>query len=189
MITLQIERLTPDFLLRDRTARAIAKSIETALTTMCDTVKTSVENATDVTKMPERRLDELAKEYNCLYDYAADVAIKRRWIREAKRNYRTLGTPAGMRRYMNAYLEQVEIEDRNTYNAEPFHFRVTAYDEMTAEKIEWIERTVERCKNVRSTYDGFGVGVLVAIQIRSELQCFVIPSTPCGTRLCGHDAL
>ena len=78
MIDFSIMQLFPDFLLADKNGFAMAKAIEKALQIMCDTVQTGVDTVQNVDKMPEWRLDEMAWELGCLYDYNASIDAKRK---------------------------------------------------------------------------------------------------------------
>lgn len=81
MMEIVMERLFPKYLLNDKNGYALAKAIIKGMEIFIQTVQSGIDTVLDVDKMPEWRLDELAREYNCLYDYNEDIETKRRWIR------------------------------------------------------------------------------------------------------------
>lgn len=147
------ERLFPQFILNDRNGRAMAAAILAGLDGMVRSMEDAITLLTDVSQMPEWRLDEMAWEYNCLYDYAADIEQKRAWIREAVPIYRYYGTPYAIRRYLNGAFENVYVRENWQYGGEPYHFRVVVDTEYSDEKLSWIHHAVETVKNVRSALD------------------------------------
>jgi len=158
MIDFEIKQLIPRFLLRDKNGKAMAYAIEAALRAMNSVAKTGVDLIANVETMPEWRLDELAWEYNCLYDYAANINEKRRWIREAVPIYRVYGTVKAIYNYLEGVFDEVEVEENWQYGSEPFHFRVTVGGEWTDAKEAWADQAIEAAKNVRSILDSFGIG-------------------------------
>jgi P2-related tail formation protein len=169
MIAFSIGQLFPRFLLNDKTGYAMAKAIETALLALDAVVETGINAVDDVDAMPEWRLDEMAREYHCLYDYRADVAAKREWIRMATPHYRVYGTPRAIYQYLEGYFESVEIEEGAAYGAEAFHFRVTASGEAwTDAKEAWARKAIETAKNVRSVFDNLAVGCAAGICVSGE---------------------
>ncbi|MDD2647328.1 MAG: phage tail protein [Eubacteriales bacterium] len=168
MINFHIEQLTPKFLLRNRTARAIAKSIETALTQMCGIVSDGVDIIADVSAMPEWRLDEMAWETNCLYDYEADITNKRVWIRDALPLYRAYGTPVAIVNYLSGFFDDIEVEEWHNYNADPFHFRVTVSGVWTNKTEQWARKAITNAKNVRSVLDDIAIGSMCKITISGQ---------------------
>ena len=65
-----ITRLFPSFLLDDRNGYAMAKAIERMLNILLETIQTGLSCVKNIDSMPEWRLDELAWEQGCLYDYS-----------------------------------------------------------------------------------------------------------------------
>ncbi len=180
MIDFRIEELTPKFILRDRTGRALAKGIETALKTMCGVVNDGVNAVVNVDIMPEWRLDELAWETNCLYDYGADITQKRRWIKDAIPLYRAFGTPSSIVQYLTGYFDDIEVEEWPGYNGSPFHFRVTVSGKWTDENEAWARRAIAASQNVRSVLDSLRIGCKCQLGITAEgetLTRFAYPMT------------
>ena len=87
MFKINIEQWVPKFILDDKNGYALAKAIEAALQYMNDKVEEGFNCLTNTDEMPEWRLDELAWEYCCPYDYSADITAKRRWIHDAEKLY------------------------------------------------------------------------------------------------------
>lgn len=168
MIDFTIAQLFPDFILADKNGYAMAKAIEKALQIVCNTAQTGIDNVQDIDKMPEWRLDEMAWELNCLYDYSADVEIKRRWIKDATPLYSALGTPQAVYNFLEGFFEQVELEEYWQYAGDPYHFRVTVSGEWNDTNEEWLRRAVATSKNVRSILDDIAVGSGTTIIVKGE---------------------
>ena len=168
MITFDIRNLFPAFLLADKNGYAMAKAIEAMLKYMIERVQIGIDTLKDVEKMPEWRLDEMAWELNCLYDYNANIEAKRRWIRDATPLAAALGTPQAIYNYLEGYFDEVELEEYWQYGGEPFHFRVTVSGEWTAENEAWARKAIAASQNVRSILDDFSVGSGTRIIIHSD---------------------
>ena len=153
MFTFQVERYVPKFLLNDKNGYALAKAIEAAMQIVNDTIYDGLNNVFDYDTMPEWRLDELAWEYDLVYDFGADTDTKRQWIKNAVRFYRIHGTPAGIIQYLQAKFDSVVLEEYWQYSGDPYHFRVIVDGEWTDENDEWAKKSVAMVKNVRSVLD------------------------------------
>ena len=149
------ESWVPKFILNDQNGYALAKAIEVALQSMNNTVETGVKLITDVDTMPEWRLDELAWEYNILYDYTQDVETKREWIKNARSLYSIYGTAKIIKTYLEAVFGEntVAVEEWNQYGGDPYHFRVVVNAEDTTANRDWAENAIAKVKNVRSILD------------------------------------
>ena len=156
-IQTDIARLVPRFLYADRNGYALCKAIERAMQIMAEAAERGLEVLLDVDKMPEWRLDELAQDYNCLYDYTADIEAKRVWIKNAYRMDRILGTPEGVSQYLRGYFDRVDVLEAWDYGGEAYHFRVDLYGRWTADKNNWIAKSIDKAKNVRSVLDGVNI--------------------------------
>lgn len=176
MFVFNAEDWVPKFILRDRNGYAIAKAIEAGMRIMNDTIARGVAYVTDYDEMPEWRLDELAWEYGCVYDFNAPVKAKRRWIKNAAPMYRLYGTRQAICFYIGGYFDGVEVEENWQYGGEPYHFRVTADGAWTEENVEWVKRAIAKTKNVRSVLDGLrsggrceaGIQVEAAAEVRFQ---------------------
>ena len=155
MFTFEIKRFVPKFIMRDKNGYAVAKALEAGLQMMNDIIAQGVELITDVDTMPEWRLDELAWEYNILYDYTQDVNVKREWIREAINASSIYGTPEGLKQYLESAFTSVTISEWSGYSGTPYHFRVTAVGDTS--KQTWAEEEIEKAKNLRSVCDGLTI--------------------------------
>ena len=150
MITYDIQQIFPNFILNDKTGYAMAKAIEAALNYFLEKCQEGIDTIQNVDNMPEWRLDELAWEYNCLYDYDADVDVKREWIRNAYESFRYHGTAEGVRQYMSRYFGESSIQEWFEFEGDPGTFNVTVAGTMTAANEAWIRKAVAKAKNVRS---------------------------------------
>lgn len=168
MIDFRIEQLFPAFLLADKNGYAMAKAIEAGLRYYLSAVQTGLDTLQNVDKMPEWRLDEMAQELNCLYDYNADIEAKRRWIKDATPLFYSYGTPKAIYNFLEGFFDQVELEEYWQYGGEPFHFRVTVSGEWTDANEAWLRRAVAAAKNVRSVLDDIAVGSGTTIVVRGE---------------------
>ena len=72
-----IFQIFPRFILEDTDGFAMCKALEAGLNYFLDKCNEGLKLVLDVDSMPEWRLDEMAWELNCLYDFQADVDIKR----------------------------------------------------------------------------------------------------------------
>lgn len=180
MFTFKVERYLPKFILADKNGYAIAKAIEAAMQYMNDTISSGVKMITDFDSMPEWRLDELAWETNCLYDYTADVETKREWIKNAIPLYRLYGTPRALEKFVGSYFNGIEVDENWIYGGEPFHFRVTVDGIWTPENEAWARKAIDTAKNVRSVLDSLAIGSRSYIALTAEgevLARFYYPMT------------
>lgn len=175
-IKFDIMRLVPRFLLRDHNGYALAKAIEAAFQYAAEAAENGLEVILDVDKMPEWRLDEMAVELNCLYDYTADVETKRKWIKNAIPLYQIYGTMDGVMQYISSYFENADLEESWEYNGQPFHFRVTVDGEWTPENEAWARNAIERAKNTRSVLDSLRIGSKCKIGLYAT--CSVLAKYP-----------
>ena len=180
MFTFDITKWVPRFLLNDKNGFALAKAIEAALQMMNDIIDQGVNCLTDYETMPEWRLDELAWELNCLYDYHADVETKRQWIINAIPYYRLYGTPEAIYKYIGSYFDAIDLEEFWVYNGDPFHFRVMVDGEWTPENEAWARKAIDKAKNVRSVLDALAIGSKSYLALTAEgevLSKFAYPLT------------
>ena len=140
MFKFYVSRFVPKFILADKNGHAIAKAIEAAMQYMNKAIDTGVKCIYDFDTMPEWRLDELAWETNCLYDFHADVEAKRAWIRRAIPLYRLYGTPAAIYEYLDGYFDDIDVEENWQYGGDHYHFRVTVDGTWTPENEAWARK-------------------------------------------------
>ena len=152
-ITFDISRLVPRFLYKDKNGYAISKAIECAFRYAAAKVEEGIAVIQNPDEMPEWRLDELAEEYNILYDYTADIEVKRNWIKNTTGFYSIYGTPAGIVQYLQGVFDTVTLEEFWEYGGDPFHFRVIVTGEWSDEVDEWAKKSIAQAKNVRSVLD------------------------------------
>lgn len=158
MFQFNADKWTPKYILNDKSGYALAKAIEAAVNYLNNHVLAGVRCATDYDYMPEWRLDELAREINCLFDYNASIEVKRRWIKSAYPMYRLYGTPAAIYQYIGSYFDDVDVEEWWEYGAEPYHFRLTVDGEWTPKNEAWAHKALSVAKNARSVLDGLRPG-------------------------------
>lgn len=158
MFKFDVTQNVPRFILQDKNGYAVAKAIEAAMQIMNDTIQQGVDCVLNYDTMPEWRLDELAWETNCLYDYNADIETKRRWIKSAIPLYRLFGTPEAIYQYIGSVFDNVDLEENWQYGGAPYHFRVTVEGEWTPEKEVWAKKAIGTAKNVRSVLDDLRIG-------------------------------
>ena len=119
-----MEQLLPGFLRRDKTCAALGAALKKGLEIFCGKTEQGLDVLLRAEKMPEWRLDEMAWELGCLYDYGAEISIKREWIRNAVPLYASYGTAEAIYKYLGGYFESVQVEEWWQYGAEGYHFRV-----------------------------------------------------------------
>ncbi len=156
-IQMSIDRLLPRFILADRNGNALARGIEQAFRAIIEGAAEGWEVLTDVDSMPEWRLDEMAWELNCLYDYNADVESKRVWIKSAVKSSRILGTKAGVIQYLQGYFDRVELKENWEYGGQPYHYRLDAWGPWTQAKESWLLKAVKTAANARSVPDALTI--------------------------------
>lgn len=174
-ISFNIERLVPRFLLNDKNGYALAKAIERAFQIVAEAAQNGLDIIQDPYKMPEWRLDELAGELGCLYDYNGSIEQKRYWIVNATYLYTVYGTPQAIYNFLEGYFQNVLVEEWWEYGGEPFHFRVTvsggSYD---ADKIAWAQKAIMNVKNVRSVLDGVTIDSSSEIVVSADTDWFYV---------------
>ena len=180
MFTFDITKFVPKFILADKNGYAIAKALGAVLQMMNDIIDEGVKCVSDFDSMPEWRLDELAWETNCLYDYNANVETKRDWIRNAIPYYRLYGTPRAIIKYVGSYFDSIELEEAWIYDGEPYHFRVTVDGEWNPANEAWARKAIDKAKNVRSVLDNLAIGSRSYLALTGEcvmLAKFAYPLT------------
>jgi len=148
-----IRKLVPRFIREDRNGFALMKALEAGFGMFTDILDEAVATWNDPESMPEWRLDELAYEYNIVYDTAADIETKRNWIANAVRFYSHYGTVKGLKDYLAAAFGAASVDEWWNYDGDPFHFRVTVSGEQSESTYAWAQTTVNQVKNVRSVLD------------------------------------
>jgi len=175
-ITFKIERLVPAFLLRDKNGYALAKAIERAFQLVAEGAQYGIDIIQDPYKMPEWRLDELAGELGCLYDYNGSIESKRYWVINAIKLYTVYGTPQAIYNFLEGMFSNVEVEEFWQYGGEPFHFRVIISDSgYVADRVLWAQKAINAVKNVRSVLDGVTVDASGEIVVTADTDYFYIP--------------
>ncbi len=186
MLEVDITRLVPKFILNDRNGYAVAKALEAGMAYMLKTLQAGVQTLTDVESMPEWRLDEMAWELGCPYDYNGTVENKRRWISNAVPYYSVLGTPKSIINYLEGYFDEVTVVP-----GAPYHFGVNVAGELDEEKEAWLRYAVERVKNVRSVFDGVGIAPMTPDILLTGIQtsAYTVASLLCGMFRTGLEEL
>lgn len=172
MFKFHIIQHVPGFILRDKNGYALARAIEAAIKYINDRTKDGVDTILNIDEMAEWRLDEMAWELNCLYDFNASIDVKREWIRNAIPMYRIWGTPQATLRYLAGYFEDAEVDESWLYDGDPYHFRVTVGGEWTPENEAWARKAINTAKNVRSVLDSLNPGCRSIIAIVAEGQVY-----------------
>ena len=189
MIRFNIEKLVPLFIMNDQNGYAVAKAIEAAISAMDRVVQDGVDCLLDIEKMPEWRLDEVARETMCPYSNFASVDVKRTMIRDAMDVNRYFGTPGALKKYFEDLIGNTDILESSEYGGYPYHFRVAVEGEWTAEKSALASIIVQNVKNVRSVLDAimiiFRTSASLGIAADGEfIASYIYPMT-CDELLCG----
>lgn len=154
MIDFEISSLVPHFLMDDKNGKALAKGIEAALKYAIGRMEQGRACVQDVDAMPEWRLDDMAWEYACIYNYSADVDTKREWIRNAPSHSRVLGTPMAVYLQLIGYFNDVKVQEWFSYDGEPYHFRVAFRANKSVTSVtDWVFSCIEDTQNSRSILD------------------------------------
>ena len=168
MIRVDIGQLLPDFLLTDQVGAAMAAALEAGLRGFCACVQDGCDTVLDTEKMPAWRLDEMAWELGCMYDYGAEISMKREWIRNAVPLYASYGTAEAIYKYLGGYFESIQVEEWWQYGAEGYHFRVIVAGQWTKKSADWAREAIEKVKNVRSVLDYLAVGSEIRVLAAAE---------------------
>lgn len=179
-------KLVPAYIRDDRNGYALCAAIQSGLEYFCNIVEDCLGGFFDVEQMDEDRLDELAQEYNCLYDFGASIELKRNWIKNAINYQCRYGTAQALVDYISAYYSNFTVEEAALYGGEAFHFSITAYGELTTEQTDWIDKAVNSAKNVRSIFDGFYAGALAELFINAVGREYNAEYRYAGDFLCGE---
>lgn len=150
MINYELTQIFPRYILNDQNGYAMAKALQAGIDYFLARCQDGIDCVLDVSKMPEWRLDEMAWENNCLYDYNADVDAKRGWIDNAISYWKKHGTPEGIRQYLAVYFGASEIIEWFEGGLDPCKFDVAVTGLRSDENEAWIRAAVEKAKNVRS---------------------------------------
>ena len=153
MIEFEVEKHIPRFIHDDREGYAVAKAIEAGVQIANGIIENTIKCLFDYDFMPEWRLDELAWETSALYDYDADIGVKREWIRNAKSNFQIIGTPYALKNFLEAKFTFVQVVEWFDYGGDPYHFKIISADAWSQEKNDWALKAVEMAKNLRTTLD------------------------------------
>lgn len=164
-ITFDISRLVPRFLYKDKNGYAISRAIERAFQYVAAKVENGIAVIQDPEQMPEWRLDEMAGELGCLYDYSGTLESKRYWIANAIPLYAITGTPQAIYDFLGGVFDDIELEEFWQYDGDPFHFRVTVEGVWTPENEAWARNAIAMAQNARSVLDGLRIGCRAAIGI------------------------
>jgi P2-related tail formation protein len=174
-MNMDITQLVPRYLYRDKNGYALAKAIEAGMGYFFERIEAGIAAVLDVDSMPEWRLDEMAWELNCLYDFSGTIDQKRYWIRNAEGLKRLHGTPQGILNYLEGYFQNADIEEFWEYGGQPFHFRVTVSGEDYNEgKIAWAQKAILAAKNVRSVLDDVTVDNTANILVSADTDWFTV---------------
>lgn len=155
MITFDINRLVPHFIITDKNGYALAQAIRVALEYACQAIDDGIASIDNPERMPEWRLDEMAWELNATwYDYGATLERKRQIIAGAQDYYNRIGTPSAVESAIAATFEGGAIDEWFDYGGEPYHFQVRTSDvELLTTKRAKFLSLLEKVKNVRSVLD------------------------------------
>lgn len=175
MFEVDIRKLVPKFILGDANGYAIAKALEAGLNYMNEVIENSVSMAYDFDNVPEWRLDEIAREYDCPYIFSADIDKKRYWIKNALPTSRRLGTPSAIKTSLVPYIGEVILNELPDH-----HFEVYGRDYNSSDTSEIME-LIGMVKNVRSVLDGMNAyssgNIIVNAEstvTRSVLDAFIL---------------
>jgi len=186
MIQFDIKKLVPLFIMNDQNGYAVAKAIEAAISAMDRVVQNAIDCFLNIDTMPEWRLDEIARETDCAYDFFASVDEKRNWIKNAYKFGAILGTKAAVQRFLAGRFGYVDVTEAFEYDGDPFCFSVTIDGDVTADDWKWIRRAIEKTKNVRSFLDELQLGA--RFHLGMQTGGGVITSYPYN-KMCGLDEI
>ena len=177
MLEHNLSDLYPRFILRDRNGHAMAEALDAAMKYFTDKVEEGIKLIDDVDSMPEWRLDEMAWELDCFYDWQGTLAEKRDWIRNALPYSYDAGTPKAVREYLEAYLGDVTIQE----SPSGYQFMTTSVSGLTSGSFSKIAYAIEKAKNVRSVYVGFAIKSTETLVFEDETRAVFDYGLMCGS--------
>ena len=169
MLEHALNDIFPAFLLKDRNGLAMAKAVDAGMKYFTDRVEYGIKLIDNVDTMPEWRLDELAWEFDCFYDFTADVSKKRDWISNALKYSYDYGTPKATKDYLEGYFGEVTVMEGSRYGLDPYHFRVVMNGAASTDELSWAEKAIEKAKNVRSVSGEYAIGVFDRAYVRDSM--------------------
>jgi P2-related tail formation protein len=155
--------LFPKFLTQDRTGRAMCAALCAGLNAVLEIIRDGLDEILNPEKMSERRLDEVAWEDNILYDYDADISVKRYLVANAMEMYRYYGTEKAVVQALLTIADSASVvPDADAYAmAYPPESGSNIYAVSTSQEIEpgtpafdWLMTIGQMVGNVRSTLIG-----------------------------------
>ena len=155
MSTIPREQLWPKFLREDRNGNAMIAAMEAAMNILLTGAQNGAAYVTDIEKMPEWRLDEMAWELNALwYDYDAGEEDKREQIRTATAFYNRIGTKSAVKSTIAAVFGDGTVQEWWEYDGTPYHYKVTTTDTeaMTTKRKKFMD-LLSAVVNLRSVLD------------------------------------
>ena len=178
--------LFPKFLTQDRTGRAMCAALCAGLNAVLEIIQSGVDEILDPEKMSERRLDEVAWEDNILYDYNADITVKRYLVANAMEMYRHYGTERAVVQALLVAMNSVTIApDSETYamaylreqSSNLYAVKTDTEVEPGTPEYEWLVKTAKMVGNVRSTMLGVaGINDVETVDIPVYIEGAVLPN-------------
>lgn len=156
MLSFDIERLLPAFLIHDRNGYAMAKAIEAGLKYLCERTSYGTDIIGNIADMPEWRLDEYAWEMGAVwYDSTASVDEKREQAHMLDEVYRKIGTKKALLDAVSSLFGSGSIVDEwFDYGGEPYHYKIrVTNDEATTSRREECVRLINIVTGVRCVLD------------------------------------
>lgn len=149
-----ITNLVPNFILGDKNGWALAKALEKMGEIAHGIIQEGIDTALNVDKMPEWRLDEVAREENVFwYDFNALISVKREIIKNAGATYALLGTKTGAENAAKDYCGDARIEEWFEYGGEPAHFRIYTRNSDACETVNEMIASVNSVKRLSSVLE------------------------------------
>lgn len=164
--------ILPDSILSDAKVNAAAQALDTELQSVtADTIQVLHIPRLDV--LPEKIIDLLAWQWHTdYYDGLADLATKRKLVKQSLDWHRHKGTLYAVNNMLSAISTGYHAEEWFNYNGEPYYFRIV---EQNGDLISYDEKeiikAVNSVKNVRSWLEG--VLVKVDSVLNSEVTGYI----------------
>lgn len=150
-----LTKMLPSNLMKDEFVKALAEATEIQIKEMYREVE-DIFDMSNVDKMPERLLDNLAYERSVdFYKYDSDLETKRRIVKSSMEIHRRKGTPYAVELVMQTFGLNGVVTEWWENELAPFHFSVELDISKRVGSIDHIKKMIERYKNVRSVFAGF----------------------------------
>ena len=144
----------PDYMRRDETTFALAKSVSEILASAPKAID-GIKIYASINELPEELLDILAYDFKVdWWDPNYTIEQKRRTLKDSWNVFRSLGTKHAVETAISAIYSDTTVTEWFEYGGEPYHFTLhidTTFDSVDPVKHQRVLDRLEFYRNLRST--------------------------------------